>query len=264
MSNAVPLLLSIVFSFAALVLACIACAGSTRNYSPINKIYVAQINLTGLSLSTVLPSISSSTTLSSVLPSYFNIGLWSYCLEDSSKTVTSCTSPSGIETFNLKNLLYDNIVDNSVLELIDSIASIILPDSLENNLGGYNALVKCAFITLIIGIVLSFICFLLSFCRSILHIRLFKWFAVLLSFISFVVLLVSAGTSMAPYLYIRNILKDNYSDYGISLSLGRVYLGLLWGSVVAAFFNFISWCFVRPTPRVVYVQPQMIEKREML
>ncbi|KAG0672365.1 hypothetical protein C6P45_003049 [Maudiozyma exigua] len=176
-----------------------------------------------MDLTKVIPNISSSLELSSVLPSYFNIGLWSYCIEDSAKKVTSCTSPHGIEKFNLKNLLYDNIQDNEVLSLIDSVASLILPDKLEQDMTYYNDMAK-----------------LLSFCR------------------------ISVGTSMATYIYISHILKDNYSDYGISLTLGRTYLGILWGGVVAAFFNFFCWCFIRSTPRVMYVQQPMMEKREML
>jgi len=252
------------FSFAALILACVACAGSTKNYTPINLIYVAQINLSKMDLTKVIPDISSSLELSSVLPSYFNIGLWSYCIENSAKKVTSCTSPDGIEKFNLKSLLYDNIQDNNVLSLIDSVASLILPDKLEKDMTYYNDMAKCMFITIIIGICLSFVSLVFSFCRSVFHLRLITFFGGFIAFLAFLSLLISVGTSMATYIYIRHILSDNYGDYGISLTLGKSYLGVLWGAVVAAFFNFFCWCFVRATPRVMYVQPPMMEKREML
>lgn len=264
MSNIFTIFCTMFFSFAALILACVACAGSTKNYNPLNLIYVAQINLSGMDLTKVIPNISSSLELSSVLPSYFNIGLWSYCIEDSAKKVTSCTSPHGIEKFNLKNLLYDNIQDNEVLSLIDSVASLVLPDKLEQDMTYYNDMAKCMFITMIIGICLSFVSLILSFCRSMFHFRIVTFFGGFIAFFSFVALLVSVGTSMATYIYIRHILKDNYSDYGISLTLGRTYLGILWGGVVAAFFNFFCWCFIRSTPRVMYVQQPMMEKREML
>ncbi|SMN22700.1 similar to Saccharomyces cerevisiae YLR414C PUN1 Plasma membrane protein with a role in cell wall integrity [Maudiozyma saulgeensis] len=264
MSNRFTLFCTMILSFAALILSCIACAGSTKNYTPINNIYVAQINLSDMDLTKVIPAISSSLELSSVLPSYFNIGLWSYCIEDSTKKVTSCTSPDGIEKFNLKSLLYDNIQDNNVLSLIDSVASLILPDKLEDDMTYYNDLAKCMFITIIIGICLSFVCLVLSFCRSIFHLRVVTFIGGFFAFFAFVSLLISVGTSMATYLYIRHILSDNYSDYGISLSLGKTYLGLLWGAVAAALINFICWCFVRATPRVMYVQTPMMEKRDML
>ncbi|GMM57091.1 Pun1 protein [Maudiozyma humilis] len=264
MSNIFTLFCTMLFSFAALILACVACAGSTKDYSPLNLIYVAEINLTKMDLTKVIPDISASAEISSILPSYFNIGLWSYCIADANKKVTSCTSPHGIQQFNLKSLLYDNIQDNEVLQTIDSVASIILPDKLQDDMHYYNDLARCMFITILIGICLSFVSLVFSFARSIIHARVITWFAGFFAFLAFLSLLISVGTSMSTYIYIRHILKDNYGDYGISLSLGENYLGILWGGVVAAFINFFCWCFVRSAPRVVYMQPPMMEKREML
>ncbi|CCF56010.1 hypothetical protein KAFR_0A05750 [Kazachstania africana CBS 2517] len=262
MSNFFSLLLTAICSFAALILACIACAGSTKNYSPINKIYAAQINLSELNTSTVLGSATIS-EISDILPSYINIGLWSYCIEDSSKAVTSCTSPSGIQNFNLEDLIYDNIEDNNVLSTIDSIADIILPEKLQTELGYYNRIIKCMFITLLIGIVTSFLCIVLTFLRCIIHLTLIKVFGVCMALIAFFSLLISAATGLGTYIFIRHILNNNYSDYGISLSLGLNYFALAWAAVVAALLNIFAWSFVIRRRQVqMYAAP--IEKRPLL
>lgn len=246
MANCFSLFATALLSFAALILAIVACAGSTKNYDPINKIYAAQIDISNIKLSTVLPAVSSSTSLDQLgLPSYFNIGLWSYCLADSSKTVTSCTSPSGIQKFNLKELLYDNVENNKVNELIDSIADIALPDQLQDKMSYYNNLVKCMFITLIIGIVLTFVNLVINIFRWFFHFAIVTWLGRLFSLLGFLSLAISAGTSTGTYVYIRNILKDNSSEYGISLSLGRVFYGILWGSVLGCLLNLLMWALVR-------------------
>lgn len=246
MANCFSLFATALLSFAALILAIVACAGSTKNYDPINKIYAAQIDISNIKLSTVLPAVSSSTSLDQLgLPSYFNIGLWSYCLADSSKTVTSCTSPSGIQKFNLKELLYDNVENNKVNELIDSIADIALPDQLQDKMSYYNNLVKCMFITLIIGIVLTFVNLVINILRWFFHFAIVTWLGRLFSLLGFLSLAISAGTSTGTYVYIRNILKDNSSEYGISLSLGRVFYGILWGSVLGCLLNLLMWASVR-------------------
>ncbi|SCW01851.1 LAFE_0E08658g1_1 [Lachancea fermentati] len=265
MANFCALVTTAFLSFAALILAIVACAGSTSNYDPINKIYAAQLDLSDLNVDAVLANVSSSASslsLSSLgLPSYINVGLWSYCLADASGDVTNCTSPSGIQQFNLRNLLYDNIDNNQVLELIDSVSQLVLPEKLQDNLKYYNDLVKCMFITLIIGIVASFINFALNIVRWLLHFLVITWFARFFSLVAFLSLIISAGTSTGTYVYIKHVLSDNYDDYGISLDLGRNFYALLWASVAAALLNLITWFAVR-SKRYAYVQP--IEEKPLV
>ena len=76
----------------------------------------------------------------------------------------------------------------------------------------------------------------------------------------FAALLVSIGSCLGTYSYIKYILKHNYSDYGISMSIGRNYQGLMWGAVVGALLNFILWCSVRSRPTVIYANAPIEEK----
>ncbi|CAI1606236.1 hypothetical protein SEUBUCD646_0L04520 [Saccharomyces eubayanus] len=260
MRNFFTLFFAALFSLAALILAIVACAGSTKNYSPINKIYCAELDLSQIHVSTVFPSLGSATLSTLGLPSYINIGLWSYCLEDSSHSIQSCSSPSGIQKFNLTGLLYDNIVDNEALKLIDSIADVVLPSKLQDKMKYYNDLVKCMFITIIIGIVLSFVNLVFSILRWIIHIRPLVWGGAFFSFLAFAALIISIGSCLGTYSYIKYILKHNYSDYGISLSIGRTYQGLMWGAVVGALLNFILWCSVRSRPNMIYANAPIEEK----
>lgn len=199
-------------------------------------------------MSSILPSSVASSAISSVtsaVPSYINLGLWSYCTLDSSKKVVSCTSPKGIQKFNLNSLIYDNIEDNQVLSLLDSISSLVLPSNLQDKMTYYNDLVKCMFITILIGIVVTFLNLVVNLIRWVLHLRLLNWIGIFFSLIGFLSLLISVGTGMGTYIYISHLLKDDYDQYGISLSLGRNYLGILWGSVAAALLNLLLWQTVR-------------------
>ncbi|SCU77578.1 LAMI_0A01618g1_1 [Lachancea mirantina] len=254
MGNCFRLFLTAFLSFAACILAIVACAGSTKNYDPINKIYEAQLDLSGIQVSTVLPGAGSVSLSSLGLPSFVNLGVYSYCVGTSSTDVTSCTSPSGIQEFNLKKIIYDNIDDNQVAGLVNSIANIVLPEQMQKNMKYYNDLVKCMFITLHIGIVTAFINLVLNLVRWILHTFVLTWFARFFSLVSFLSLLISAGTSTGTYVYIKHILSQNYADYGISLSLGRNFYALLWASVVAALLNLIAWMTVT-SRRYAYVTP---------
>ncbi|SCV04654.1 LANO_0G11518g1_1 [Lachancea nothofagi CBS 11611] len=263
MANCIVLFCSAFLSFAAVILACVACAGSTKNYNPINKIFEAQLDLSGLNVSQVLSGLGSSIpSLEELgLPSYVNLGLWSYCLANSSGIVSNCTSPSGIQQFNLTNIIYDNINDNQVANLITSVAQITLPDKLEDNMTYYNNLVKCCFITLIIGIIASGLNLVVNILRWILHFVIITWICRFFALIAFLSLLISAGTSTGTYVYIRHALADNYDTYGMKMNLGVIFYALLWASVSAALLNLICLSAARPK-RHIYDRP--IEEKPLL
>lgn len=244
MYNAPILFFSALVSFSALILAIVACAGSTSNYNPINKIFVAQLDLTDIDVSTVFSNSSSVD-----VPAYINVGMWSYCTADNSGSVTNCTSPNGIQQFNLKEMLLDSVDDNEVSEMADSLASVALPSSLQKDMGYYNNLVKCMFITLIIAICAIFLDLVVNIVRWIIHLRFLNWVGRFLASIAFASFVISAGTSTGTYVYIRHLLNKNYDDYGINLSLGRVFLALIWAAVGGALLNSFLWGFVRVNRR---------------
>ncbi|CEP61597.1 Pun1p LALA0_S03e06502g [Lachancea lanzarotensis] len=263
MVNCISLFCAAFLSFAALILACVACAGSTKNYYPINNIFEAQLDLSKLDVTKVLPelpqSLSSFDTLG--LPSYVNVGLWSYCVADSAKKVTSCTSPSGIQQFDLQQVIKDNIDNNQVAQLISSLAQIALPEKLQDNMTYYNNLVKCSFITLLIGIIASGLNIIANLLRWVLHFAFVTWVSRFLSVIAFLGLIVSAGTSTGTYVYIKNALQSNYDTYGVKMSLGLNFYAVLWASVAAALLNLIFLSAVK-SRRYSYMRP--IEEKPLV
>ncbi|GAV52570.1 hypothetical protein ZYGR_0AG05610 [Zygosaccharomyces rouxii] len=262
MINASALFFTALLSFSALILAIVACAGSTTNYNPINKIFVAQLNLKNINAEKVFSKVSSDNELK--IPAFINIGLWSYCVANSDGAVKYCTSPNGIQQFDLKKMLTDSIDNNKVANMADSIAKIILPDSLQDKMGYYNNLVKCMFITLLIGICALFLDLVVNIVRWIVHARLLNWFGRFLASIAFTSLIISAGTSTGTYVYIRHLLKEDYDDYGIKLSLGRVFLALIWATVGAALFNSILWGIVRSRRRYYPGSPMPSEEKPLI
>ena len=120
------------------------------------------------------------------------------------------------------------------------------------------------FITLLIGIVLSFLNTIVCIVRWIIHFRFIQVIGIFISFLSFASLLVSASSCVAALVIIYRILDDNDS-YGIKLNYGRIYLGIVWGGVLAALFNFITWCLVRSSrrPQVIYTS-EPFEKKPLI
>lgn len=263
--NFLKVLASFVITAASLILAIFACFGSTQNSTPLNQIYVAQIDISNISFSTVLGADLPQSTVISLdalgVPSYFNLGVWSYCLANSEKQITSCTKPAGIEQFDLEKLLKDNVENNQVTELIDQVISLALPDELDDKMSYYNALIKCMSITLVIGIALLGLNIIVNILRWILHFTFVNVIGRILSILSFISLGISAGTATATYVVIKNILSDNYSQYGIKLSLGRNFYALLWASVAGCLINFILWILTRQRRKAqVIMQPVPTEK----
>ncbi|SCU97442.1 LAFA_0G11452g1_1 [Lachancea sp. 'fantastica'] len=263
MVNCISLFCAAFLSFAALILACVACAGSTKNYYPINNIFEAQLDLSNLDVTQVLPQLPSSFSSFDALglPSYINVGLWSYCVADTAKKITSCTSPSGIQQFNLQQVIRDNISSNQVSQLISSLSQILLPEKLQQNMTYYNNLVKCSFITLLIGIAASGLNFVANLLRWILHFAFVTWVCRFLSVIAFLSLIISAGTSTGTYVYIRKALQSNYDTYGVKMSLGLNFYALIWASVAAALLNLIFLSAVK-SRRYTYVRP--IEEKPLV
>lgn len=261
--NASALFFTALLSFSALILAIVACAGSTSNYNPINKIFVAQLNLKNLNTEKVFGQVSGEDSKLE-LPAFINIGLWSYCVADGSGSVKSCTSPSGIQKFNLKEMLTKNVDDNKVVNMIDSMAKVVLPENLQDKMGYYNNLVKCTFITLLIAICLLFLDLVVNIVRWIIHARLLNWIGRFLASIAFTSLIISAGTSTGTYVYIRHLLGETYDDYGIKLSLGRVFLALIWAAVGAALFNSILWGIVRARRGYYSGSPMPSEEKPLI
>lgn len=266
MSNGFNLFLSAFCTFSVVVLAAIACVGSTANYNPINKIFVAQLDLRNIQIPNVFPSSGApSSSISQLgLPNYFNIGLWSYCSQASNGTVMSCTKPSGIQNFDLRTMLFDNINNNQVAQLVDNLADIILPEDLQNRMAMYNNVVKTTFITILIGICVSFLALIVNLIRWIIHARFVNWIGRFSSFIGFLSLLISGATSLGCYLYVRRLLNQNYGDTGIRLSVGSVFQGIMWGSIFSALLGFILWCSVRSQRSVAYVSRVPMEEKPLI
>lgn len=273
MSNAFRLFLVAFFSLSALVLSCIACAGSTKNYYPLNHIYAGQIDLTNLNVGSIISTATDTSNLnldgltaaSIGLPSFINTGLWSYCIGNANGTITNCTSPHGIQKFNLKEMLYDNIEDNEILDVVESAAEIVLPDNLKDKISYVDTVIKCWFITLIIAIALSFVSLVFCILRWVIHTVVLNWIGCFFSFFCMAAFVVSMGAYTAAYIILRTKLNETYDEYGIKLSLGTIFLALGWSAFAASLLNFMCWCSVRSvrSAQRVYVSDS-IEKKPLM
>lgn len=278
MGNGIKLFLGALFALSALILAIVACAGSTKNYVPLNKIYVARVDLSSANLAVLLPGSSYPSGTVNSIPQYINVGLWSYCAVEADGDVQWCSSPRAILDYDLQDFIYSSIQheqhddrndddddddddDDGGLNGVSLSESDISVPVLES-MGKFRGLVKCMFITLIIGIVITFLNLVTNLLRWIIHVRFLKWVGTLLSFLGFTALLVSAGTGTGAYVWLKRELFDKDDTWAISMKLGATFFGLLWGAVVAALLNLIAWCSVRSRPKLAYALP--VEKMPLM
>ncbi|CCE61871.1 hypothetical protein TPHA_0B01990 [Tetrapisispora phaffii CBS 4417] len=253
MANGAKLFLAGIITFVSFIIAIVSFAGSTSNYKPINEIYVAHLNLKNIKNDAVFTNLTQALDSNS-LPNYINIGLWSYCISGTnSDKIEKCTSPKGIQEFDLKTLLYDNVANNESEDLLDSIDDILLPDSIANKKGYYNGLSRCMWITLIIGIIVLFLDLIFIILRMLFALRALKIIGLFLACVAFASLIISGSTSVATYVYIKVHLNKNYDEYGIKLDLGRNFFCILWGSILGSLLNLLLWVSVRDDVRRTYV-----------
>lgn len=244
MAGGCSLFFALLMGFSAMVLCAISCAGSTSAYYPIDRIFTSQINLKNLDTQMIFPNVTDSSAFDN-LPAYVNVGLWSFCRADANGHVTKCKTQSGVQHFNLQQVLFE-LLDSSELE---SYAQVLLPSKLQDKEGYYNRLVTCMFTCSLLGICLSFITLCVNFVRLCKSIRVLTWIGRFLSLCAFFSILISAGVVSGTYIYIRNILNKNYSDYGIHMALGSNFYGIIWGSCGAALFNMILWFSAKDKPK---------------
>lgn len=246
------------FSF---ILAILVCFGSTTNDSPLNRIYAAQLDISNINFSTLLNIDIPKSGIPSLdnldVPSYFNLGIWSYCMANSEKKIYQCTKPAGIRDFDLQRLLEDNFDNNEVTQLVGSIIQMAIPKDLKDDMDLYNSLMRCMAVTLVIGIALMGLAVIVNVIRWLVHRPFINLVGRVLALLSFLSMGISAGTSTGTYVLIKNILKDNYKEYGIKLTLGRNFYALLWASVVGCLANFVFWIFTRQNNNRPFLMRQL-------
>ncbi|CCH62148.1 hypothetical protein TBLA_0G02060 [Henningerozyma blattae CBS 6284] len=243
MANTFRLLLAGLFTFCAMILAAISCAGSTSAYVPIDRIYTSQISLKNLEQAVIFPNIKDNSIFNN-LPSYVNVGLWSFCEADANAKVTKCKTQSGIQTFNLQQVLFE-LIDSPELT---SYADVLLPQKLQDKKGYYNRLVTCMFVCTLLGVLISFLALIINIVRLCAQTRVLTWLGRFLSLCAFFAILIAAATSSGTYIYIRQILNKNAAEYGIRMRLGGVFYGLIWGACGSSLLALIFWGSVRDGP----------------
>jgi hypothetical protein len=235
------------FSIAAIVLGALAIAGSTSNHSPINQIYLFQMNITGAT-SAVNSQITSETSLESLgLSDIYTFGMWGYCRGSSNSngdyTPTWCSEPKSMYMFNPVDTLENELNDKY---------SITLPSEFTNYISTIRTVTKMFFITSLIGCAaaaLTGIFTLLSFCSHGI-----SCISMIIGVITFIAFLIVGGASTGAFLLLRNYLNNSVEEYGVKGSLGNwTFYGLVWGAVVAsaltAIFNLFGICCGRTASR---------------
>lgn len=242
-------LIPLFFSIAAVVLGALACAGSTKDASPVDQIYMLRLNVTNIDISSVLGSSVSVQATDLGLSDIYSIGMWGYCKgsnDDGDYNVTYCSSPTSMYLFDPVKILSEDL-DSSL-----SIDDLSLPDQVEDYVKTAKIVSKVIFITTIIGVVAAFVVAVLtlfSFCSHAV-----SCIATIFAIISFLGLVIAAAASTATYSIVKKYFNDAAETYGISstLSNNRFY-GLIWASAVAALitclFNFFAICCGRTASR---------------
>lgn len=249
-------LIPLIFSIAALVLGAFACAGSTKDMTPVDQIYMLRMNITDIDVSSVFgSSVSASISASDLgLSDIYSIGMWGYCKGDNDNgdyNVTYCSKPTPMFLFDPVSILTEDL-STSI-----SSSDLNLPDKVEDYIKTAKIVSKVIFITTIIGVVAAFVVAvltLLSFCSHFV-----SCVATILSIITFLALGIAAAASTAAYTIVKKYFNDALDDYGISATLSNYrFYGLIWAAFVAALitavFSLFAICCGRTSSKTKVVE----------
>ncbi|CCH45758.1 putative membrane protein [Wickerhamomyces ciferrii] len=236
----IVVLIPLIFSLAALVLGALACAGSTKNASPINHIYEFKLDMTEVDITKLITKntiLGAFTSLSGVtisgsdigLSDMYTIGQWGYCkgdYDDGEYKPSKCSDPQAMYVFDPVKLLVEDLTSGTLDITSDDLS---LPESVENNRKQLKIASKAIFITTIIGIVASALTFLFtiaSFCSHII-----SFISTIFAIIAFLGYVIAAAASTAAFNRVKTKFNDAYSEYGMkgTLDNNRFY-GLIWAA----------------------------------
>lgn len=192
-----------------------------------------------------------------------DLGKLSDAFDNSKTNITWCLKPTPAFKFDPLEIIkhelnnsIDGVVDGSGLPvqltnsaklelkvLVDNISyeNLDLPGSIELYLNTLHGVTTASFIIMLVVCCLGFISTvlqLLAFCCSPNNCCL-SFLNFLLLFVTFVLSIVSGGLATGCYMYVRKVVNENTSDYGVRSYLSMNFYAFAWSAAVAGLLSVI-------------------------
>lgn len=221
-------LLGAFFSFAALALLVFVLIGSIQPKTLLKDIYFFKLDAQNLGTDLVpsLATLSDGDKANLQQFSTITVGLWNYCWWNSDGIV-GCTDPSAHFNFALVDVVHKSL---------GFFVPVNSPGSIADNSSKIETMSKSTIALFIAGIGLAAISLLMGII-SVKKFRLIRTITALLLFLAFAASLVASALATGLYLYMKNQYDDGPTS--VVASLGRVGLGIAWGSALAGLLGFI-------------------------
>lgn len=221
-------LLGAFFSFAAVALLIFILIGSIQPKTLLKDIYFLKLDAQHLGTDLVpsLASLSDGDKTNLQQFSTITVGLWNYCWWNSNGIV-GCTDQSVHFNFALVDVVHKSL---------GFFVPVNSPGSIAENSSKIETMSKFMIALFIAAIALAVISFAMGIV-SVQKFRLFRTITALLLLLAFAAALVASALTTGLYLYMKNQFNDGPSS--VVASLGRVGMGIAWGSALAGLLGFI-------------------------
>ncbi|XBW37047.1 hypothetical protein QEN19_002627 [Hanseniaspora menglaensis] len=233
---------TILFSIIIAVLTILAIIGCTKNIKVINSLEILTLDLSSIVKASVFPDIASEITS---IPDYIKIGLMGYCTPD------NCYRKQ-FAHFNIKNILASAIIsDNSLSSLVSSEVDVVLPTKFTTYIKDINKIIDIFSILLLVWFCLAGLMFVFTIIAIIfMNSWVFTSIVVFFRSICFCLGVACSVVATVGLLFAKNRFNDSdSSDLGMSMIIGKAFLGVLWGAVACSLLDAIISTVMRFTPR---------------
>lgn len=255
--------LSSIFTLAALVLTIFAiCAPAGNHSAALTSVHFIRFDLSNFTIAPILSDAGVSQLIISAAKtanfSASDFGFsntyvftpWGYCQSDKTGPKVrfeNCTSPEAMYALDpvqfFQSQLSMNRYSSIVTSLIGTSSSltVTLPLDVQNYVSIIDTVSKLIFVCGFISIGLLGIQFFLNFVSCVSKVS--SVFSFILSLLSFIAVILTAGASTGMYSIIRSKFDEYLSDTGIKAILDPTYYGLIWGATAAALLSTLGWMF---------------------
>ena len=229
------------FLLAIAALTILALVGCTNNIKVIKSLQVLTLDLSSISISSVFPEISSE--LSSI-PDYIKIGLMGYCTPD------TCVKKD-FAKFNIETVLIEAVLaNNNLTDIATSAVSVVLPTKYTDYVNDINKIVDVFSILLAVWFCLAIIGFAFVVVKICLDLRLFFFISSFCKGVCFSLGIACTILATVGLLFAKREFNSNSSDdLGMTLAVGKAFLGLLWAAVFCSVLDAIISLVIRITFR---------------
>ena len=166
------------------------------------------------------------------LHDFYQNSLWGYCegYNDKGENVTDCSKPKPMYVFDPVQIFSSELFSGQ---------SVIIPQSIQNELGKLHTASRWMFALYIVGVILAFITVMVGL--TALCTMLGSCIATFASLFAFI--FIGAATLVAQVMFTiyRNVINNTITELNVSANLGTTMFSFSWTATLAALIAFFGF-----------------------